>query len=287
MARPESNTVSYFPHKIGDGKKIFSIEAKYGNDGYATWFKILEKLATTENHYLDLNDEIEVMYLSAKCRVSEDVLFSIINDLTRLGCFDKILWEKRYIWSQVFIDSIQDAYSRRNNKCMTYDGLCKHLLIKCTTETPKTPVLDDNNPQSKVKYSKVKEKRIAVASLSVPQEKEIFSSIKANFLKNYADTNGTEYYFQPKDGAKIYDIISKVVFKMKETKNEGELTQMEIINAVSIFLKAAYAIGDNWLKSNYNLSNIDNKFNDLYAQLKLKSNGKSITNNRPQSKYAS
>jgi hypothetical protein len=158
MARPESNTVSYFPHKIGDGKKIFSIEAKYGNDGYATWFKILEKLATTENHYLDLNDEVEVMYLSAKCKVSEEVLFSIINDLLRLGCFDKILWEKRYLWSQVFIDSIQDAYSRRNNKCITYEGLCKHLSSLCSTETELLFQNHDNNTQSKVKKRKVKEK---------------------------------------------------------------------------------------------------------------------------------
>lgn len=157
MARPQSNTVSYFPHKIGDGKKIFAIEAKYGNDGYATWFKILEKLATTENHYLNLNDEIEVMYLSAKCKVSEELLFSIINDLTRLGCFDKMLWENRYLWSQPFIDSIQDAYSRRNSKCMTYDNLCKHLFGLCSTETQLLLKNNDNNTQSKVKKRKVKE----------------------------------------------------------------------------------------------------------------------------------
>jgi len=188
MARPESNTVSYFPHKIGDGKKIFSIETKYGNDGYATWFKILEKLATTENHYLNLNDEVEVMYLSAKCKVSEELLFSIINDLTRLGCFDKTLWEKRYIWSQVFIDSIQDAYSRRNNKCITYDSLCIHLFGLCSTET-KLPLENfDNNTQSKVKYSKVKNidsDLVApkVAKLSLEERKKAFRETLVPFVK--------------------------------------------------------------------------------------------------------
>jgi hypothetical protein len=174
MARPESNTVTYFPHKIGDGKKIFSIETKYGNDGYATWFKILEKLATTENHYLDLNDEVEVIYLSAKCKVSEQVLFSIINDLTRLGCFDKILWEKRYLWSQVFIDSIQDAYSRRNNKCMTYEGLCKHLLGLCSTETELVSEILDSNTQSKVKESKVKKREVGFTPPSLDEVCQYF-----------------------------------------------------------------------------------------------------------------
>jgi hypothetical protein len=174
MARPESNTVSYFPHKIGDGKKIFSIETKYGNDGYATWFKILEKLATTENHYLDLNDEVEIIYLSAKCKVSEQVLFSIINDLTRLGCFDKILWEKRYLWSQVFIDSIQDAYSRRNNKCMTYEGLCKHLLGLCSTKTELVSEILDSNTQSKVKESKVKKREVGFTPPSLDEVCQYF-----------------------------------------------------------------------------------------------------------------
>jgi len=127
MARPERNTVDYFPHLISDGKKMFSIENKYKNDGYATWFKILEKLATTEFHYLDLNDEGEIMYLAAKCHISEQTLLSIITDLTRLSVFDKMLWENKIIWCQSFIDSIQDAYYRRNNKCMNYDSLCKHL----------------------------------------------------------------------------------------------------------------------------------------------------------------
>jgi hypothetical protein len=194
MARPESNTVSYFPHKIGDGKKIFSIETKYGNDGYATWFKILEKLATTEFHYLDLNDEVEVMYLSAKCKVSEDTLFAIINDLTRLGCFDKTLWEKRYIWSQVFIDSIQDAYSRRNNKCITYDNLCKHLLGLCSTETELPSEIPDSNPQSKVKKSKEKK-----SVYPAPSFDEFLEYFKSNGYSQEGARKSFEYYEASKD----------------------------------------------------------------------------------------
>ncbi len=69
MARPERKTVDYFPHYISDGKKMFYIQQKYRNDGYATWFKVLESLALTDNHYLDLNTEMDLMFLSAKCMV--------------------------------------------------------------------------------------------------------------------------------------------------------------------------------------------------------------------------
>lgn len=230
MARPQSNTVSYFPHKIGDGKKIFAIEAKYGNDGYATWFKILEKLATTENHYLNLNDEVEVMYLSSKCRVKEDVLFEIINDLSRLGCFDKILWEKRYIWSQVFIDSIQDAYSRRNNKCMTYEGLCKHLLVLCSTETQLLSKNNDSNTQSKVKERKVK-KSMYHAPLFLEFENYFlengFSSVYARKVYDYYEPtkNNLNQWFDSKGELvrnwkqKVRGVWFKDEMRLTEDKN--------------------------------------------------------------------
>lgn len=123
MARPQRNTVDYYPHIVGDGKKMFFIEKKYGNDGYATWHKILEKLCATDNHFLNLNKEEEVMYLAAKCNVSEDRLLEIITDLVKMGAFDKDLWKSKIIWAQSFIDSIDDAYKKRNNKCITLSGL--------------------------------------------------------------------------------------------------------------------------------------------------------------------
>lgn len=157
MGRHNSNTVAYFPHYIGDGKKIFSIEKKYGNDGYATWFKILEKLATTENHFLDLNDDGELFYLSAKCNIDEDRLTAIISDLTKLNVFDKSLWESKVVYSHSFIDSIADAYKRRNQKCMQFEQLCKHLsdlgIHKYTSKCKKV----GKSTQSRVEEKKVEE----------------------------------------------------------------------------------------------------------------------------------
>ena len=159
MARPQSNTVEYFPHYISDGKKMFFIETKYGNDGFATWFKILESLASTENHYLDLENETDVMFLSSKCRVEEKVLFSILNDLSKLGEIDKDLWSEKIVFSEKFIESIQDAYKRRNSKCMQKDGLCIHLLSLCRLK-PKFVSNETNiNTQSKVKEIKEEESK--------------------------------------------------------------------------------------------------------------------------------
>jgi len=124
MARPERNNVDYFPFYCKEGKGAYVIETKYGNDGFATWIKILRHMAVTNYHFLDLSNSTDFMFLSSKCKVSEDLLLKIIDDLAELGEIEHDLWhQKRVVFSVKFIESIQDAYKKRNNKCITLTGL--------------------------------------------------------------------------------------------------------------------------------------------------------------------
>ncbi len=127
MARPERNNVDYFPFLCKEGDVMQFIEHKYGNDGYATWVKILRELAVKNYHHLDLSNNRRLMILAGKCKVSEEKLIEIISDLCEMGEFDKDLWSTRVIWCQKFIDSIQDAYKKRNNECITYEGVIKMI----------------------------------------------------------------------------------------------------------------------------------------------------------------
>jgi hypothetical protein len=165
--RNATNTVEYFPHYISDGKKMFYVEQKYGNDGYAVWFKLLESLASTEYHYLDLQNESDLMYLSAKCRVEQDVLISILDDLAKFNEIDKQLWTERIIWSEKFVESVQDAYARRKNKCMQKKDLCKHLLHLCRLKYDLCSPTVNINTQSKVKYSKVNQSKVINATTEI------------------------------------------------------------------------------------------------------------------------
>jgi hypothetical protein len=165
MARPQKNTVTYFPLDCDDGKKMYYIEETYGNDGYATFIKLLKELARSEYHYLNLSKQTTVMFLSSKCKVSKEILISIISDLVELEKFDKELWdENRIIWCQDFIDSIQDAYLKRKNKCIDRISLLQLLTsigvrkpLKLPPKPLKEGLLAPDNPQSKVKESKEEE----------------------------------------------------------------------------------------------------------------------------------
>lgn len=167
MARPERNTVDYFPFYCDEGQKMYVIEETYGNDGFATFIKILRELAKAEYHYLDLSKPQALMFLSAKCKVSQERLKMIIDDLTKLGKFNEVLWnENNIIWCQDFIESIEDAYKKRNNKCMTLEGLFLLLeglgVRKHTSKRQKGYV----KPQRKEKEIKEKESKLKLEPFS-------------------------------------------------------------------------------------------------------------------------
>lgn len=159
MARPPRNNVDYFPFLCKEGKAMYFIKQKYKNDGYATWIKILRELAITNYHYLQLSDKRDFMYLSGICQVDIEKLNLIIKDLCELGEFDKELWlNNKVIWCQKFIDSIQDAYKKRNNECFTKQELLIRLGItkpsKTITKPIKSSIKGGSNTQSIVEYSK-------------------------------------------------------------------------------------------------------------------------------------
>lgn len=165
MARPQRNNVDYFPFLCEDGNKMFYLEETYGNDGFAVFVKLLRELAKTDFHYLDLSKKPTIMFLSAKCKVDSNTLISIIKDLVELEKFDSELWnENSVVWCQDFIDSIQDAYGKRSNKCIDRNSLLLLLegkgIRKQSKSIPKPSKSNSEvsvNPQSIVKDSKLKD----------------------------------------------------------------------------------------------------------------------------------
>ena len=125
MSRPKKAKVDYFPHMVNHGKTIYAIESKYGNDGYAVWFKLLELLGNTEGHYINCNDKAAWMYLYSYVRLDEDKCMEIISQLSILGAIDKELWKKGIIWSENFINGLSDLYSRRKVKLPSKDDIGK------------------------------------------------------------------------------------------------------------------------------------------------------------------
>src|SRR5688572_19588033 len=125
MARPQRNNVDYFPFFCKEGNTTKYIDNTYGNDGFATWVKILRALAITDFHYLDLSNRKVFLTLISTCKISEQVLTNILNDLAEFDEIDKELWNQKIVWSDRFISSIQDAYTKRSNDIVNKESLLK------------------------------------------------------------------------------------------------------------------------------------------------------------------
>lgn len=128
MAREQRKDVDYFPHDCTHGRKMHIIEAKYGNDGYAVWFKLLEQLGKANNHYIDASDEMTIMFLTSLFKIDEDKMNNIFKDLAKLGAIDKELYEQHNIlWSLKFVNSISDAYRKRKLLLFKKEDILKEM----------------------------------------------------------------------------------------------------------------------------------------------------------------
>lgn len=148
MARPKKQTVDYFPHSCTHKKTMFIIEQRFGNDGYAFWFKLLETLGNNEGHYIDLRNEEEREFLSSLTRIEWDKCAEILELLAKLGAIDKEFWNENIVWSDNFIENIKDAYRYR---VVDIPDKPYFLLNKSTSDG----VSDTRNPQSILNKIKV------------------------------------------------------------------------------------------------------------------------------------
>lgn len=166
MARAKKDKVDYFPHMVTGGKTIFILEQKFGNDGYAFWFKLLELLGDTKGHYFCTRNYSDWHFLIAKTRVTEQIATEILDTLAELDAIDGDLWKEKTIWVQKFVDNISDVYKKRKQEVPEKPSFCDGNDSSSDIPVPEMR-------QSKVKESKVnkrKEKESKKETSEVPSE---------------------------------------------------------------------------------------------------------------------
>ena len=123
MARPIKSTVEYFPHFVKGGRTVFILESKFGNDGYAFWFKLLEILCDSDRQLYDCSQPSNMSYLLAKSRCDEETALAIITELVNIGKIDKYLWEQeRKIWVQNLVNNLDPIYKKRKDVTPTIES---------------------------------------------------------------------------------------------------------------------------------------------------------------------
>lgn len=218
MARPKKQTVDYYPHSSRQGKTMFILKSKFGNNGYAFFHQLCEVLCHTEGHVIDYGNPSDKEYLLAYCGVDEDSATEMLNTLSTLGKIDIELWGEKVIWYQDLVDSVKDAYSKRINQLPQKPSFRSNKSIQQefpTTETPSNEVSNDGSTESKLKESKLKESKYIVEIIDYLNEKN-----KSDFKTN---TNKTKSLINArlKEGFTVDDFKSVIDVKTDEWKNDS------------------------------------------------------------------
>lgn len=141
-------TVDYFPHYCKGGRTIFILENRFGNDGYAFWFKLLEILGESEGHYYDCSVCANWAFLLAKTRVDDKRAKEIIDVLIELNKVDPELWyEARVIWVGNFVKNLSELYRTRHTPMPERPRLCdlgQDGGVVCFTDLPPKKPTDNN-----------------------------------------------------------------------------------------------------------------------------------------------
>ena len=123
MGRPLKNKLIYFQHDVNRGKTVMIMKSKFGNDGYAFWFGLLEMLGNSDGTYIDLKEIGSLDYLSAWCDVDTDRALDMLKVLSGLHSIDKSLYENdNAIWVQKYVDRLGHLHSRRKYTPVRPDG---------------------------------------------------------------------------------------------------------------------------------------------------------------------
>lgn len=168
--RPERHDADYFPFYCKDGKTLFILQHKFGLEGIGFFTNLMRLLTTTPDHYLCISDPGDALYFFSRIGIDEDRGLEIMEALLLTGKLHKELWEQyRVVFSPDLLSSLKPLYERRNNEIITIETIINRVSADnntlheglCIQKVSSGVVSGDNNTQSKVKQSKVKNKNSA------------------------------------------------------------------------------------------------------------------------------
>jgi hypothetical protein len=151
MARPMKNGMEYFPHDTDacSDEKIESMRFLHGNDGYAFYFIMLERIYRNSMYYCDVSAAETTQILAYKVGVTVEKFNCMLETALRLGCFDREEYEKhKRLTSNGIKKRASSVQAKRDKQRKKSAGVI---------EAETTQKLDDNHPETperKAKQSK-------------------------------------------------------------------------------------------------------------------------------------
>jgi hypothetical protein len=243
MARPIKQTVEWFSHdaNAGTGRTLSILYNHFQHEGVSAWWQLLERLCSTNNHFIDIRNPEDFEFLAAGMRFSPERLRAILDKIAGLSAIDVSLYRNGIIWSNNLVIRLSNVYKSRNQPLpvrpdlFNISGLSPHVNLKETPLLPKetpllpkeTPLLPKESTHSRESIETKERKRVHTS----PTLKELFYSFKdSNGYKDIDFDNEflkfTEYWINPPKRPKLacHNWLDKAVEykKQREPKHEPD-----------------------------------------------------------------
>jgi len=165
MPRPHKIGLDYFPHDcdLSNDEKVETIEMLYGNDGYAIFLKLLERIYRNGGELI-ISDAETIEILAKKCNVTLKRFSEIVTHLVKFGLFSSEKYENKILTSngimkrtKIVTDkrfAMQEKYLKKVSDAETHQK-----LIRNSSETPQSKEKESKEKERKEKYSTEKERK--------------------------------------------------------------------------------------------------------------------------------
>ena len=189
MARPQKQGMDYFPHDTdaSNDEKVEALRILYGNDGYAFYFILLERIYRTPDFELDISDAETIQILAKKVEVKPEKFSEMLQTSLKRGCFCRESYEKRQVLTSTGIKKrSQSVVQKRRNMANAYqeskekDSIPANQGVSDAETIPETPVSDEFPSREKESRGEESKEIYSSSTSSPPAREEIPDFVKAN-----------------------------------------------------------------------------------------------------------
>jgi uncharacterized phage protein (TIGR02220 family) len=167
MARPKKEGMDYFPHDTDavNDEKIEALRLLYGNDGYAFYFILLERIYRSKNFELDISDAETIQILCRKIDVNLERFNQILETALKRGCFCRDSYELEGLLTSEGIKKRANVVVEKRSRMAD-----KYRQDKDEGVSAAETTAEMQQKVHKVKESKAKESKVVIKEILVGDE---------------------------------------------------------------------------------------------------------------------
>ena len=234
MARPAKEGLDYFPHDTDavNDEKIEALRALHGNDGYAFFFILLERIYRSPNCELIVSDAETIQILARKVAVTEQKFNEMLITALKWGCFNKQAYENYGILTSNGIKKRASVVlEKRESMKEHYRKMKLKSSFLPVSDAETIPETIPETPQSKEKKSKEKkskEKKRTTISAKNQALLDRFNTFWKAYPKKRAKGEAEKAFTKINPDKELLAVILKAIEQAKMTRqwleNNGEYT---------------------------------------------------------------